>query len=218
MADLKTGRAGDTIEAMLETSSSANASSVRRGPSMFTRIAPKDMVSFRSKGARDVSWSSRYTAMANPESFNESVTSHYSQRAVLGLSHDVVQYIRTSSREIDMELWCNYHAFMVRSPDISEHFALERLIDHRNFFESLMVPAGPRLAPPLVTVEWPNAKLHFKGVVTDLTINYTRFAYNGAPIEFTLDLSLLESARGLMTSEGVRRTGFGRGFETLTGY
>lgn len=139
----------------------------------------------------------------------ESVSPQYSRRPVLGLSHDVVQYVRTDSREISMELWCSYHVVMRNIPSLTNDQALHRLIKHRNFFESLTVPSGPRQAPPLAHVNWPEANLYFQGVVTGMNIEYTQFAHSGAPMEFFIDVSFLESSRGLMTHDRVKQTGWG---------
>ena len=205
----KKGWSGGSAPLRPANAKNLNAAQEEKPVRMFTRIDNKDMVSFRAKPAQSFSWSKPVYAVANPETFSESVAAQYSRRPVLGLSHEVLQYIRTASREISMELWCSYHVIRLRNSHLQHDAAVKRLFAYRNFFESLLMPSKARLAPPVVNVFWPNARLHFKGVVDSLSITYERFAFNGEPIEFMLDVDFIEVGRGLMTQSSVSYNGWG---------
>lgn len=170
------------------------------------RIAYKDHVVFRRKLPWERRWGYLYYAIANPETFSSSVTSNYVKQAVLGLSHEVTQWTATASRTIDMDLWCSFH---VLQRLLGNKVKPKVLLDYRNFFESLMVPSRAGLPPPLVAMSWPGADLYFIGVIEDLAIEYQRFSITGAPIEFTLSLSMLEVPAALMTSGQVHKHGLG---------
>jgi hypothetical protein len=189
----------------LEYSNKEGAVSVRTVGSETYRISSRYLVRFKAKRAGDKTWKGQATALVNPTTVKESIRPEYSKRPVLGLSHEVVQYIRTTSRVISMQLWVSYHIMLERAIVKSR----SDILLMRNFFESLVVPSSQGLAPPLVAVYWPGADLHFKGVVESLSIEYQRFAADGMPMEYSLDLSFLEVADALMTSGPVFRSGMG---------
>jgi len=153
----------------------------------------------------------RQSGYINPTSFRETVDAEYAKRQVLGLSHSVAQYVRTNSRKIQMEIWMSAHilarkglaAIPVTGPEA------DSILDLRDFFESLLVPCGRGMAPPIVEVDWPGASLHFVGVLESLNTEYERFGFNGVPIEYKMDLSFLEVATDLMISSEVRNKGLG---------
>ena len=144
-------------------------------------------------------------ALANPTTFSESVEPQYSRRPVLGLSHEVVQFIRTASREITMELWVSYHLFLQKgwAPDTVRPLIL------RNFFQALTMPLKARAAPPRVEVDWPGASLNFVGVASSLSFEYQRFASSGDPLEYSISVTFLEVAGALMTAPKVLLNGIG---------
>ena len=200
--------AGKVLKGAKNAASPSSGASVDRvSPTLAARIPDKNLVHFMAKYTGERTWSNPVTAIVNPTTFSEKVSPQYSARPVLGLSHEVLQYIRTGTRSIDMELWISYHILMIRSGDETTHPSI--LLDWRNFFEALTVPASAGLAPPLVTFDWPGAQLSFKGVVSDLSIDYQRFAVDGTPIEFKITLTFLEVADSLMTAKKVRWNGFG---------
>lgn len=176
-----------------------------------TRLDPRHVVRFRSCRPQDGSWSEVIPAVVNPTTFNETTTAEYSMRPVLGLSHEVAQYTRTNSRRIEMELWISYHLLVMRgiTPDQLHAKGPILCLRYRDFFNSLLVPSGSGLAPPLVAVKWPGARLNFKGVVTRVDIEYQRFNWQGIPIEYSIDLSFVEVADALMVSQRVRDHGLG---------
>jgi hypothetical protein len=173
------------------------------------RIQDKYLITFYSKwipGPEPAAPLSIQRALVNPTSFTESVKAEYSKRPVLGLSHEVLQYIRTTARTITMQLWVSYHLYVQRKWGGADRQAVLRF---RNFFESLIVPTGLGLAPPYVYVDWPGAELHFKGVLESLDIEYQRFAFDGTPMELSLSVTFCEIADDLMTSESVMENGLG---------
>lgn len=147
----------------------------------------------------------------NPTSIKESIDAEYSKRAVLGLSHSVAQYIRTNSRKIQMELWISAHVltFKGREALTASGPDSEVILQPRNFFESLLVPAARAQGPERVNIYWANGLLTFEGVLESMSTDYERFAYNGVPLEYKMDLSFLETPTGLMTAVGVREHGLG---------
>jgi len=145
-------------------------------------------------------------ALINPTTFSEGWEPQYSKRGVLGLSHEIIQYIRTSSRTITMDLWISWQVFCQTGWAIPEKGPLH----YRDFFAALTVPCGRRLAPPLVDVNWPGASLSFTGVVDGLHFEYERFSSLGEPLEYTIKLKFLEVLSGLMTYSRVLQSGFGQ--------
>jgi hypothetical protein len=151
-------------------------------------------------------------ALVNPTTFEESFSPQYAKRPVLGLSHEIVQYIRTNSREISMELWFSYQVLVQRGQAMRPEGGPIRDIDpvgYRNIFASMAVPAGPGLAPPLVDVLWPHAHLYFRGVVSSLSFRYEMFSSRGHPLQYTISVTFLEVARDLMPSTAVAAFGMG---------
>lgn len=187
---------------------SENSSRSARDPgSLDARVASDCMATFVRTG-RSGQFDDEHDVLVNPESFKESIATSYSLRAVLGLSHEVVQYIRTGSRKISMELWLSWHILRLKKGPAAK---LSELIDTRNWFEGCMVPQGLGLAPPLVLLLWPGAKLNFIGVIDSLNIEYQRFTTRARPMEIKLDISMIEVASKLMTTPGVTATGMGTG-------
>lgn len=171
-------------------------------------IPDKYLITFYSKwvpGPEPEAPLSIQRALVNPTTFSESVKAEYSKRPVLGLSHEVLQYIRTTARTLTMQLWASLHIFMMKGIT-NDRLAVLRF---RNFFESLIVPTGLGLAPPYVYVDWPGADLHFKGVLESLDLEYQRFARDGTPIEINLSVAFCEVADDLMTTPRVMDTGLG---------
>lgn len=144
-------------------------------------------------------------ALANPDGFSEEMEPQYSKRPVLGLSQEIVQYIRTASRTISMDLWVSWELFVAKGWVES---AIAPLL-YRNFFMALTVPASVRKAPPQVEVRWPMANLNFVGVVTSLRVQYERFSHMGDPLDYMLSVSFVEVANRLMTSPRVLVAGPG---------
>lgn len=175
-------------------------------------IDPRYLVLFRAKRSGETAFKGECQAIVNPTTVKETVQAHYSLRPVLGLSHEVVQYVRTGSRRLQMELWLSLHILKRRNEtegDMDETIQPSDLLTWRNWFESLMVPSGLGKAPPLVSVIWPYAEFNFLGVIESLNIDYERFDYRGAPIEMKLDLNMIEVMTGLMTTKSVFKQGFG---------
>lgn len=172
---------------------------------MLDRISQDNIAYLVVRYPRGTGIDYRTNVVVNPESFSESVEPQYSRRPVLGLSHEVLQYIRTASRELSMQFWISWDVYIQRG--LADHDI--HPVAFRDMLESLCVPAGARMAPPLVEVHWPGANLGFMGVVDSLSIEYTRFSSQGDPIEYSADVSFVEVARALMTSPSVLFYGLG---------
>ena len=173
------------------------------------RTFTDSIVVFKARRIHDKTWKGEARAIVNPTSFTETVEPQYSLRPVLGLSHEIVQYIRTAARTISMDLFVSYQILQLQNQGGSMNDPVSIVLKWRNFFQSLVVPSRAGLAPPLVSFDWPGADLHFKGVVTSLTIEYQRFALNGSPMEFNMSLAFVEVADRLMTSDKVWKHGIG---------
>jgi hypothetical protein len=190
------------IQAKQEIGVTANQKTAQ----MLQRIAEYDIAYLVARYPRGTSADFRTNVVVNPESFSESVEPQYSRRPVLGLSHEVIQYIRTASREISMQFWVSWDVYIQKK--LAHHDM--HPTDFRNFMQSLCVPVRARLAPPLVEVHWPGANLGFTGVVDSLSIEYTRFSSKGDPIDYTIDVTFVEVARALMVTNPVFFFGMGR--------
>ena len=170
------------------------------------RIEPKNVVAFYVAYPQKLQNSSYLVeAVVNPTSFTESMSSEYSKRPVIGLSHEVLQYSRTSNREIKMELWVSYTVLIQRFS------AQEKIspLQYRNRFHAMLVPAGPRMCPPVVVLYWPFADLGFKGVATSIEIEYTQFSQMGDPLEYTITAAFTEIPDRLIQSPYVKTKGIG---------
>lgn len=199
------------------------------------RAMNKGLASFnllQLKSGKSYSWSRRYFVLANPQTLPESIKPQYSLRPVLGLSHELPQFVRTGSRTIEVELWHSiYIALQLgrlergldldkkgRATDVAtappakpedDSVPQKMLKRYRNLYQSMTVPLAPGLAPPLIKFDWPSADLNFQGVVTSLDVTYERFRWDGIPIEYTVKLELTEDPKGFMTTRGVQQWGFG---------
>jgi hypothetical protein len=145
----------------------------------------------------------RVPCLINPTSLKESMQANYSERAVLGLSHGKQQYIRTSARKVSFSLFFNAHvlARILLNPTNSEGPDIaELMLQAKAFYYSLLVPRAARQAPPLVAFVWPQANMRLRGYVESINTVYERFAYDGRPIEFTMEMSMIAQPRDLMTS------------------
>lgn len=145
-------------------------------------------------------------AMINPESIQEKVSASYSVGNVLGLSHQSLQYVFTESRTIPLELQISAGVLEQRGwiqmiPD---------LLQWKRFFQSLVIPSGPGLAPPTVRIIWPELKLAFEGVAKTVDVTYEQFAPTGRAIAYAISLEFLELGTRLMTSDRVLIEGIGR--------
>ena len=184
------------------------------GQDLHTRVDPEAMATFMRADPRTGTWGDdACEVLVNPTNFKETIGAAYSLRPVLGLSHEVVQYVKTNSRKITMELWLSFHVMRMRGSTEGP----ARLLVWRNWFESLLVPGGLGLAPPLVAVHWPGADLNFVGVVETLNIEYERFTHSGAPMEIKLDLAMIEVASRFMSSSAVKSKGIGTTAALATG-
>lgn len=173
------------------------------------------LVLFRANPEGGIDDSLEQHALVNPTTFGESWEPQYAKRGPLGSSQEVMQYIRTASRTITMDLWISWQIFIQMGIAGPEKGPLA----YRDFFSALTVPCGRRLAPPVVDVIWPrtNAEgkwfggdvLSFSGVVESLSFEYERFSNMGEPLEYTIKVKFLEVLSGLMTYSRVLANGFG---------
>jgi hypothetical protein len=168
-------------------------------------LRAREVVWFKVKRPQDPHFMPEAAALVNPASFSERVRAVYAKDPVLGLSHEVLQYTRTESRTIPLDLYISWHIMVQKGLGTK----IEDMLDWRNFFQSLVVPSALGLAPGLVKIIWPGAKLSFVGVVEDVDVTYEEFAPSGHPITYSISLAFTEIARKLMTAGVVRNRGLG---------
>lgn len=145
-------------------------------------------------------------AQFNPSQFSERVQVNYGRPAVLGLSHQEMQYLNTSNLVIPMQLF-------FYSADTGTHF---NNVETKKFLYSLCYPvAGADSivggAPPRALVVWPSV-LSLTCKLTQLLINNQRFNKHAEVTQFTANVTFEEMRDVRWTSEdarnlGVRRTG-----------
>lgn len=173
------------------------------------RIAPNNLMVIEYKPPNSTIWRDHFDSLGigitiqtlvNPTTITESVDPQYSKRPVLGLSHEVVQYIRTPSRTLSFQLWISHHVYQQRG-------WIGKNIDPlhmKQFWQGMSVPFSAGLPPPLVKISMPGLSLNFAGVVDSLSINYEQLSIKGDPLIYTVDISMIEAPeKGLMTTDKV---------------
>ncbi len=140
--------------------------------------------------------------LLNPTTFTEEVTALYARQPVLGLSHEVLQYTRTKTLEIPLQLYVSHY-------EMARQGVTDRSpLDYRNFFLGLVYPIEGGRAPSVVTFVWPSTTI-IRGVITSLKFNYQKFSQRtGQPLIYTIDLKLVEHRASLRASPIARRQGF----------
>ena len=133
--------------------------------------------------------------LINPETISETISPQVSRRPVIGLSHEVIQYIRTNSRELSFDLQISQlvaaRVFDNPVTDVS---------GYRHWFMGLALPLGPRLATPMISITWARGIKSFTGVLTNLSWEYERWSAEGNLMEFSMSLTLVETQYGLKTA------------------
>jgi hypothetical protein len=149
----------------------------------------------------DSGFGERLDALLNPSAFPETVQAIWAKQPVLGLSHEVLQYVRTVTMQTQIQLYISKFEMDERGMTMSP-------LEFRNFFLGLIYPFGRRDKPSDVTFVWPNVTI-IKCVVENLQFNYTQFAKDGSPLIYTIDMTLIERRQTLREYSDARLDGFG---------
>lgn len=137
-----------------------------------------------------------------PEEFEEKVTPNYARHRILGMGHEVLQYVNTSNHTL---------------PGIEFPFrankAKEQQLIHkwRRFLLSLCYPSETAETvrdgtPPRVLFSWPKL-FSMTCIVADLTIRHERFSVDGLTKAYTAVMTLEEIRDVRLTREQVLATG-----------
>jgi len=140
----------------------------------------------------------------NPNEFTIKGEAEYSRLDVPGLSHQVVQWSNTKSIEYTFALDWYYQA-------VSEAHANSgrRDVDASMYawLTSFLFPVGPGLAPPIMQIYWPHF-LWIAGVVTNVETTIRRWSQEGVPMEWGVQVTLLEVRRRFISRDLFHTKGF----------
>lgn len=146
----------------------------------------------------------------NPTQIERSVSAEWQAMDVLGLSHQPLQYAKTTNQTVQLELY-------FRADSIAQREGGDEVM---KFLESLMyAPAGAtsigQAAPPRVLVVWPQT-LSLTCVVRSVRFRHQRFNVRGQTVEWTASTAFEEIRDVRLTSQQVRNFGSQRaGLRTI---
>jgi hypothetical protein len=140
-----------------------------------------------------------------PEGFSEKVSPQWNRQAILGMSHQNLQFGYTDNYQISGMV------FPFLLPDPPGPGGLTMLDDGRRFLMSLCYPSETADSvrtggPPRVLILWPNL-LSLTCVLDGLTITHQAFNSEGNTVRFTASVDLVEIRDVRLTSETVRARG-----------
>lgn len=133
----------------------------------------------------------------NPAQVKVNGVANWPRIAVPGLSHEVMQYSHTNSRELSFQLqWSALESLrrngMHALRDSPGRPGSVRVItQYRHFLYSFLQPLERGLAPSRARLVWPDF-LHIVGVITKVNFTFTKFASSGAPMAFSADIDMVE--------------------------
>ena len=148
----------------------------------------------------------RYEVLLNPNEFQIKGGSEYARLDVPGYSSNVVQWSHTTQLEYTFSLTWSY----ARASEFVSSRSGDNVVDSTKFLRfltSFLHPVARGRAPSLMQVFWPNF-LCVIGSVTELQADVTRFSPSGLPLEYAVDLTLLEHRRAFVDYATFERRGF----------
>lgn len=165
-------------------------------------------------------------AQFNPEELTLATASVYKDQTILGMSHTLKQFSNTKNLTLSFDLHFQVHDPLTdfamtpegtkRPVGVSDHFprlSIRERTRIEGFLLALCVPQGvetiARNRPPMVLVVWPQC-LTFAGIVDTVSLKYTRFNMEGAPVAFTASISMEEIRDLRYTSDDARMMGLSR--------
>lgn len=173
----------------------------RRAPSMAEIGAPPIRVVLINEDIQedDPILPRRLRVLLNPPSLRMRAGAEWVRIAVPGLSHEVLQYSRTRSVELQFELyWSLYEATRQETTGPSrqdvrlrQEVPLTNVMFMRDFLTALVYPLERGSAPSRVSVVWPSL-LALSGVITDVDFEYRSFDKAGGPLSFAAQVQFVE--------------------------
>lgn len=139
-------------------------------------------------------------AQYNPTEFTEKVGANYARQAVLGNSHEILQFANSKNDVIDFTLY-----FSSANGGPAQQQEIERA---RAFLRSMTRPRGGLVGAiksggaPRCLFIWPNM-LSMEAVITEVAFQYTRFNLLGRPCFFQAKVTLERALDGFVSSEDV---------------
>ena len=144
----------------------------------------------------NVEWPPRSTEVfLNPDSLTLDGASEWARIAVPGLSHEVLQWSHTKSRELSFTLqWSAIEALRRagRAAMTNDMVASDPLLRGYLFsLKAMLLPVDRGRAPSRVTIMWPKVVL-MTGAITSCNVTVTRFGRDGGILAFDADVSMVE--------------------------
>ena len=154
----------------------------------------------------------------NPSELTETVRIDWARLRIPGLSHERLQFNHTENYKATFRLI--FDALTENSSGISIRRGNDaaRNLDTRNFLMSLCYPKQGAATvsdgeAPRVLLVWPNL-ISLTAKIDELKFHHSRFALDGTPTFFEVDITLEEIRDTRLTSEDVRASGTQRSSST----
>lgn len=147
----------------------------------------------------------------NPNQVKVNGQANWPRIAVPGLSHEVLQYSHTNSRELSFQLqWSALESVrrnrLTKLRDDPNRPGTTRIVNqYRHFLASFLQPLERGFAPSRARLVWPDF-MHILGVITKINFNFTKFASSGSPMAFNANIDIVEIRTTFL--QRVERTDF----------
>lgn len=141
----------------------------------------------------------------NPSEMEESITTNWTSKVVVGQSHERLQFVNTESDTFQFML--EYDALkLIARPGTT--IGSPAIVDAQQFLQSLGYPTTDG-APPRVLLFWPNF-MTMTCVVRSQRYRYQKWFADGSLARFSVELSVSEIRDVRLTSSQVRLLGLRR--------
>jgi len=151
----------------------------------------------------------------NPPEFTESISANYARHNVLGLSHQILQYLNTNNNKITLDIYLSGVApFLDASRGLDRPETMEAAYDisrGKNFLQSLVYPTkspyGGWRAPPELLFVWPKV-VRMLCVATNVSFTHQKFSSKDLrTLSMTATITLEELVKSQRFSGTVRLNG-----------
>ncbi len=122
--------------------------------------------------------------MFNPESYNLSGSTAYSEKRIPGLDGPISQFVAGESMTLDMTLYFDTY----EPPTADKPEGGSSAAEETEKLAQLLKIDGELHCPPTVKFCW--GKLQFYGYLASVRANYTMFLSDGTPVRAKADISL----------------------------
>lgn len=141
----------------------------------------------------------------NPSEFEEKLGVTFSRQTIVGMSHQVLQYINTNNLTFSLEVW--YTA-------TDGPAAQERLLAARRFLHAVHYPRKATSVAaggsPRLLFVWPGI-IALTAQITELTGKFVRFNKLGIPVQYNARIGLEEVRDARLLYDDVLTSGTQRG-------